>query len=636
MDQIKVTFDDGKKRSFHRGTKVGQIIDQIFPDISKDVIAVILNGKVSGLDEKVESDSTIKPLTCNEPQGLQVFWHSGSHVMAQAVKALYPDVKLGIGPAVSNGFYYDFNLSETISSEDFEKIERKMREIVELDQPFIKKVMDKKEAAKLFKEMGEDFKVELINEIPDDKVSIYQNGDFIDLCRGPHVVSTGLIKHFKLLSVAGAYWKGDERNPIMQRIYGIAFSDEESLKRHLNVLEEAKRRDHRRLGKELDLFSFHIEGPGFTFWHGNGMIIYNQIMDYMRETLTRHGYREIKTPIILNEELWHRSGHWDNYKDNMYFTKIDDKNYAIKPMNCPGCLLIYKNSHHSYRELPIKFSEMGLVHRHEKSGVLHGLFRVRQFTQDDAHVFCSPDQMEEEIVKLIDLVYEIYNTFGFENFQIELSTRPAKFIGTIELWEKAEEVLMKALELKNIEFQINRGEGAFYGPKIDFHIEDSLKRLWQCGTIQVDFSMPERFGLEYVDADGLKHRPVMIHRAILGSIERFIGILIEHYGGVFPTWLAPVQCVLMPISEKHHEYSKQIYEKITSHKIRCKLDDRNEKIGYKIREAESNKIKYMCIIGDRESKSGTISLRKKGEGDIGQISPDKFIEDILDEIKRRV
>ena len=635
MNQITITFNDGKNRSFQSGITLAEIIKATYPNTYRSAVAAVLKGQIIDLSKTVESDATLRILTCSEAEGLQVFWHSASHIMAQAVKAFYPDAILGIGPSISNGFYYDFLLKNSLNSDDLPKIEKKMKEIIKADQPFIRNILNKKEAVQLFQNRGEPFKVELLEGIPDQEVSIYSNGDFMDLCRGPHVPSTGYISHFKLLNVAGAYWRGDERNPVMQRIYGVAFQDKKSLEKHLHVLEEAKNRDHRKLAKELDLFSFNPEGPGFPFWHPNGLIVYNEILHFMRETLTRHGYLEIKTPLILNEELWHRSGHWDNYKENMYFTKIEDKSYAVKPMNCPGGLIVYKNHSYSYRDLPLKLSEMGLVHRHEKSGVLHGLFRVRQFTQDDAHVFCTPEQMEDEIIRLIDLVDEVYRAFGYEEFQIELSTRPPKSIGTAEMWKKAENALMHALERKNIFYKINRGEGAFYGPKIDYHIKDSLGRMWQCGTIQVDFSMPERFELEYVGSDGQKHRPVMIHRAILGSLERFLGILTEHVGGAFPVWLAPVQCILLPISEKHHDYSKQVLKSFLDRGIRCKLDDRCEKVGYKIREAETKKIPYMCIVGDKETEKGTVSVRKRKEGDVGEKELSSLMEEILDKIKRR-
>ncbi|MEJ2628369.1 MAG: threonine--tRNA ligase [bacterium] len=548
---------------------------------------------------------------------------------------VYPELQLGICPSIRQGFYYDFKFKETISIDDFPVIEKHMQEIIDKDENFVRRIVSKSEAVSLFKKRKEPFKLELIKDLEEGQISLYSHNDFIDLCRGPHVPSSGYIKHFKLLSLAGAYWHGDERNPMMQRIYGIAYPEKKTLKQYITSLEEAKKRDHRKLGKKLDLFSFHEEGPGFPFWHNNGMILINEVVNYIRTTLQRHGYQEIKTPLILNEELWHKSGHWDNYKNNMYFTEIDDKNYAIKPMNCPGGLLIYKESLHSFREFPLKYSELGVVHRHEKSGVLHGLFRVRQFTQDDAHVFCTPDQLNNEIEKLIDLIYEVYNTFGFSEFLIELSTKPAKSIGTDEMWERAEKALANSLESKKISYQLNKGEGAFYGPKIDFHIKDSLKRLWQCGTIQVDFSMPERFGLEYIASDGNKHQPVLIHRAILGSLERFIGILIEHYSGNFPLWLSPVQCIVIPVSENHRSYAKQIYSEIFKKSIRCSIDNRDEKIGYKIREAEQQKIPYMCIVGDKEISNNTVSIRKKKQGDLGEIKVDTLIKELTNYIKRR-
>ena len=636
MNQIAITFDNGKKRSFNRGVTLVQVIKAIIPEIYSRIVAGVLNGQAVDLSRSIEEDATLRALTTDEPEGMQIFWHSASHVMAQAVKFLYPDIQLGIGPSISSGFYYDFRMKTPLSEADFSKIESKMKSIVEADQPFIRRVLSKDEALTLFQEKGESFKLELIEDIPEEKVTVYENGNFVDLCRGPHVPSTGSIKHFQLLSVAGAYWRGDERNPVMQRIYGVAYPDAKSLKNHLRTREEAQKRDHRRLAKELDLFSFHPEGPGFPFWHPNGVVIYSEITNYMRNVLKKHGYQEIKTPLILNEELWHRSGHWDNYKENMYFITIDDKSYALKPMNCPGGLLVYKSRPHSYRDLPLKLSEMGLVHRHEKSGVLHGLFRVRQFTQDDAHVFCTSEQMEDEICKLIDLVDEVYHAFGYDQFQVELSTRPKKSIGTDGVWEKAEQALSRALDRKNILYQVNQGEGAFYGPKIDYHIQDSLGRLWQCGTIQVDLSMPERFDLEYVGPDGEKHRPVMIHRAILGSVERFIGILIEHVGGAFPVWLSPVQCVVLPISEKYKAYAHQIFNAMVEQGIRCRVDDRSEKVGYKIRELETKKVPYMCIVGDQEMKNKTVSVRKRRKGDLGEKSLSNFLKKIQTEMKRRV
>ena len=635
MNKVTVTFKDGSTRSIDQGATLHQIIQEINSKLSLRVIAATVDDQLVDLSFPIQKDAIIHFISGDDDDGIRVFWHSGSHIMAQAVKDLYPEAQLGIGPSISNGFYYDFHLSEPLNPQSLEDIEKKMSEIVEQNQTFEHEYLSRDKAIALFKKRNEPFKIELIEELKQDKISVYRNDSFVDLCRGPHIPSTGFLKHFKLLSIAGAYWRGDERNAVMQRVYGVAFPDAKSLKKYLNNIEEAKKRDHRRLGKALDLFSFQPEGPGFVFWHAKGAVLFNQIINYIREVLEKHGYHEIKTPIILNEELWHRSGHWDNYKENMYFTEIDEQKYAVKPMNCPGGLLVYKNSPHSYRDLPLKLSELGLVHRHEKSGVLHGLFRVRQFTQDDAHIYCTEEQIEDEIVELIDLINEVYTVFGFENFQIELSTRPAKAIGSAEMWKKAEKALAQALNKKNIQYQVNEGEGAFYGPKIDYHIQDSLGRMWQCGTIQVDFSMPERFDLDYIGPDGEKHRPVMIHRAIFGSLERFIGILIEHYGGAFPVWLAPVQCVICPISEKHHDYAESILLKLKETGIRCELDDRNEKIGYKIRESEVNKIPYMCIVGDQEVENQSVSVRVQGKGDQGAMPVEKFITDILEKIKRR-
>ncbi|MBN2417399.1 threonine--tRNA ligase [bacterium] len=633
---MKVTVNKNNEIATDSNIVIHDLLRTELPKVHKKAVAVKINGKLAGLYERLSEDTDLEIVTFDDPEGREVFWHSASHIMAAAVKELYGDVQLGIGPAISNGFYYDFSMPDKLSNDDLPRIEEKMREIIERDIPFTKTVLPREEAEALFTNLHESFKLELIRDLGDETISTFSNdGLFTDLCRGPHVFSTGVVQHITLLSVAGAYWHGNENNPVMQRIYGTAYPDAKQLKQYLHALEEAKKRDHRKLGKELDLFSFQQEGPGFPFWHPDGMVIYNGIMDYMRTTLIRHGYGEVKTPMILNERLWHRSGHWDNYKENMYFTSIDEQTYAVKPMNCPGSLLIYKNSLHSYRDLPLKLSEMGGVHRHEKSGVLHGLFRVRYFTQDDAHVFCTPDQMEDEIVKLIDLVSEVYATFGFTSISLEMSTRPAKSIGSDDMWERAENALANALNRKGVSFQVNAGDGAFYGPKIDFHIEDSVGRSWQCGTIQVDFSMPERFELEYVGADGERHVPVMIHRAILGSVERFFGILVEHYGGAFPIWLAPVQCLLMPITDRHHEYALNVMQQLTGSGIRCRLDDRNEKVGFKIREAEKKKIPFVCVIGDEEVEGGTVSVRRRKQGNLGSMETAAFLDWILELIVRR-
>jgi threonyl-tRNA synthetase len=635
LKSIIIQINQGHAQSCEPGVTILEALKKLNPKLLKTAVAGEIDGQKADLSTVLNSDVSVRILSSDEVEGMEVFWHSSSHVMAQAVKSLFPDAKLGIGPSIGSGFYYDFALDQPLTTDDLLKIEERMREIVKSAQPFVRELLSKKDALNLFRERGEDFKIKLIRDFPDDTVSIYKNNDFIDLCRGPHLPSTDYVKHFKLLSIAGAYWRGDERNAVLQRIYGVSFPKQSLLDAHLAQLEEAKKRDHRRLGKELDLFSFQHEGPGFVFWHPNGMILYNGIQEYMREMFDKHGYQEIRTPIILNETLWHRSGHWDHYKENMYFTTIDEQAYAVKPMNCPGGLLVYNNTLHSYRDLPIKMAEMGLVHRHEKSGVLHGLFRVRQFTQDDAHVFCTPEQLEAEVIKIIDMITEVYETFGFYECKLELSTRPAESIGSDEMWKMAEDVLESALKKKDRPFDFNKGEGAFYGPKIDYHIRDSIGRMWQCGTIQVDFSMPERFELEYVGPDGERHRPVMIHRAIFGSIERFIGILIEHYGGAFPLWLAPVQCVVIPITEKHREAAEKIYSRIAASGIRCRFDERNEKVGYKIREAETQKIPYMCIIGDREVESHTVSVRKRKAGDTGSQPVDPFISNLKEEIARR-
>jgi len=556
--------------------------------------------------------------------------HSAAHILAEAVKQLYPEVKLGIGPAIEDGFYYDFDRPEGFTPEDLEKIEKRMHEIVSADEPFIRTEVSKAEADRVFAD--EPYKLELIREIPDEEVTIYRQGTFTDLCRGPHVERTGQVKVFKLLSVAGAYWRGSEKNPMLQRIYGTAFRTQAELDEYLTFLEEARKRDHRRLGKDLDLFSFHEEGPGFPFWHPKGMVVLNAVLDYWRRVHIQHGYQEVRTPMILNEELWHRSGHWDTYRDNMYFTEIDEHTYAVKPMNCPGVMLIYKETLRSYRDLPLKYAELGHVHRHEKSGVLHGLFRVRAFTQDDAHVFCTPDQAEAEIVKIIDLIQTIYAKFGFTDYRIELSTRPEKSIGTDEMWETAENALHQALRSQGIEYAVNPGDGAFYGPKIDFHIRDSMGRSWQLGTIQLDFSMPERFELEYIGEDGKPHRPVMIHRAILGSIERFMGIIIEEYAGAFPLWLAPVQVILLPIADRHVQYANDVAEKLTKLGLRVAVDARNEKTGFKIREAQVQKIPYMLITGDREVEAGKVSVRQREAGDLGAMVLSDFIARVTSEL----
>ena len=564
---------------------------------------------------------------------LQVLRHTASHIMAQAIKRLFPQAKLAIGPAIENGFYYDIDVEPKLVEADLEKIEAEMKKIIKENLKIESFKLSRKEALKLMEERNEPYKVELINDLPEDEeISFFKQGEFVDLCTGPHMLYTKAVKVFKLMNITGAYWRGDEKNKMLQRIYATAFENKENLEKYLEELEEAKKRDHRKIGKELELFMIAPEGPGFPFFLPKGMELRNVLEDFWRKIHKEHGYVEIKTPMILNEELWHRSGHWDHYKENMYTTKIDDTDYGIKPMNCPGGMLVYKNSMHSYRDLPIRAGELGLVHRHEKSGELNGLFRVRCFTQDDAHIFCLPSQIEEEISNVIKLIDEVYSIFGFE-YEIELSTRPEDSMGSDEQWEMAEGALKKVLKDLNMKYELNEGDGAFYGPKIDFHIKDCLGRSWQCGTIQLDFQMPERFDLTYIGEDGEKHRPVMLHRVIFGSIERFIGILIEQYAGAFPTWLAPVQVKILTIADRHVDYAKKLIKEMSSKGIRVELDDREEKMGYKIREAQLQKVPYMLIIGDKEVEENKASMRSRDKGDLGSIEKEKFIEKIEEEIK---
>ena len=559
--------------------------------------------------------------------------HSTSHIMASAIKKLYPEAKFAIGPSIKNGFYYDLDIDKTIVPEDLKKIEIEMDKIIKQDYKFKKSVVSKDVAKKMFKD--NPYKIELIDEIKDENVSIYTSGDFIDLCAGPHIESTGKVAAFKLLSIAGAYWRGDEKNKMLTRIYGTAFYSKEDLRNYLEKIERAKRSDHRVIGKDLGLFTFHDEAPGFPFFHPKGMIIQNAILEYWREEHIKEGYLEIKTPVVLSNNLWKISGHWDNYKDNMYFVQIDECEYAIKPMNCPGAIIVYKSNQHSYREFPIRYAEMGLVHRHEKSGVLHGLFRVRNFTQDDAHIFCLESQLEDEIIKIINLVDRMYKVFGFGNYHIELSTRPVKRIGSDEVWDKAENTLKEVLASKNLSYKLNEGEGAFYGPKIDFHIRDCLDRTWQCATIQLDFSMPEKFDIEYTGEDNQRHRPVMIHRVVLGSLERFIGILIENYSGNLPAWLAPVQIIVLPISEKFYNYASGVYRTLINKNFRVEIDNRVESLSKKIKQAELAKIPYMIITGQNEEQSNTVTVRKKIGEDIKNIKLEDFINQLDDVIKNK-
>ncbi|MGI6574654.1 MAG: threonine--tRNA ligase [bacterium] len=634
-NKILLTLPDGSQVAYPSGITAAEVAKNISATLYREALAAKVNGQVVDLNTPLTENCDVEILTFSSEEGRRVFRHSTSHIMAQAVQKLYPGVKLAIGPAIENGFYYDFDTLEPFSPEDLAKIEAEMEKIIAADLPFVKEEVEREAALDYFARMGEEYKVELIEDLaPDVPVSLYKQGDFIDLCAGPHVPSTGKIKAVKLTSVAGAYWRGDENRAMLQRIYGTSFPEKKQLQAYLTMLEEAAKRDHRKLGKELDLFSIHEEGPGFPFFHAKGMILRNQLESFWREVHDRWGYQEIKTPIILHGDLWKRSGHWDHYKENMYFTEIDAEQYAVKPMNCPGGMLIYKTKPHSYRELPIRAAELGLVHRHELSGVLHGLMRVRSFTQDDAHIFMLPEQIKSEIIGVIELTDYLYKVFGFE-YNVELSTKPENAMGDDAIWEMATQALREVLEEKGIEYKVNEGDGAFYGPKIDFHLKDCIGRTWQCGTIQLDMLMPELFDLEYTGEDGEKHRPVMIHRTCLGSIERFIGILIEHYAGAFPTWLSPVQVKVLPLTDRHQDYAKSVAERLKASGVRVEADYRNEKIGYKIREAQLEKIPYMLIVGDREVEEGSVSVRSRSAGDLGGMEFDRFREMLLEEIEHK-
>jgi len=620
----KVTLPDGGALEVTDGTTALQLAEQIGPALAKAALAARIDGQLVDLSTSLTDGAEVQIITDKDDQGLEIMRHSCAHVMAEAICSIWPETKLVYGPTVEDGFYYDIDLDEPIRPTDFDRIEEKMREIVQADSSFIRKQMSRGDA--LAKLASDKYKTDNVSRADGDVITFYSHGDgFEDLCRGPHIPSTGRAGSFKIMSVAGAYWHGDPTQKMLQRVYGTTWPTKKQLDDYLQRLEEAKRRDHRHLGRQLDLFSFHDAGPGFAFIHAKGMIVWNAIVDFWRSVHNRYGYQEIKTPIILNEELWHKSGHWDNYKENMYFSEIDGTGYAIKPMNCPGGCLVYNSTKHSYREFPMRVAELGLVHRHEASGVMHGLFRVRQFTQDDAHIFCTPDQIEAEVIGVIELTFEIYKTFGFEDFRIELSTKPQKHIGSDEIWEIATNALKGALEYKKIEYKINPGDGAFYGPKIDFHIRDCLKRSWQLGTIQLDFSMPQRFGLVYTDKDNTEKPPVMIHRAVLGSFERFIGILIEHYGASFPLWLAPEQVRILPISEKTNDYAKNVQERLKDAQLRVSCDLSDEKIGSKIARAHSEKLPYMLVVGPKEAQTDAVNVRIRGIKENKTVSIDEFI-----------
>lgn len=635
MADVKIILPDGSAKEYAVGTTLGEAVKKLSNSLAKKVLAANVNGELTDLREELVDGSEVAFLTFEEDGGKHTLRHTASHVMAQAVKRLWPEAKLAIGPAIDKGFYYDIDMEHTLTPEDLTKIEKEMSRIVKENLPITKSVMSRQEAIEFFKSKNEDYKVELIEDLPEDAViSCYAQGDFVDLCAGPHVASTGKVKAFKLQSIAGAYWRGDEKNKMLQRIYGTAFEKKEELDAYLHMLEEAAKRDHRKLGKELGLFVIKEEGPGFPFFLPKGMALRNELENFWREVHHDFEYDEIRTPIILNKQLWETSGHWEHYRENMYTTIIDDEEYAIKPMNCPGGILVYQNEMHSYRDLPLRYAELGLVHRHELSGALHGLFRVRAFTQDDAHVFMLPEQMQSELMKVIELFDRIYSQFGLK-YHVELSTKPDNAMGDDAIWEAATEALRNAIEAKGIDYVINPGDGAFYGPKLDYHIEDSLGRTWQCGTIQLDMNLPERFNVEYIGEDGQKHRTIMIHRACFGSMERFIGILTEHYAGAFPTWMAPVQVKVLPISEKHVEYANQLAKQMRHDYVRVEVDDRNEKIGYKIRQAQVEKVPYMLVVGDKEMEDNSVNVRKHGGDELGTVPFDEFFNSIKIEIKER-
>ena len=638
MDRVKITFPDGDIQEYQKGITPQQILEQINSQaLSKKTVAARFNERLIDLVRPIEEDGALVFISHETPEGMEVFWHSSAHIMAHAIKKLYPEAKFGFGPALEDRFFYDFDIDKSLTPEDLEKIEQKMKEIVDQNSPFSRENLSKEEAVKLFKDRNEPYKVEHIEEL-EDSTSIYKEGDFVDLCSGPHLPSSGMVKHFKLLAISGAYWKGDESNPMLQRIYGVSFPKKSQLEDFLHKLEEAKKRDHRRLGKELDLFSVNDEcGAGLILWHPKGALIRKIMEDFWRDEHLKGGYELVFTPHIARLDLWGKSGHLDFFAENMYSPiEMDNLQYQLKPMNCPFHLLIYKNQGKSYRDLPIRWAELGMVYRYERSGVLHGLMRVRGFTQDDAHIFCRPDQLQEEIIRCLDFTILILNTFGFTNFDIYLSTRPENFVGEVDNWDRATEALKLALEKKGLDYQVDPGEGVFYGPKIDIKIKDVLDRAWQCTTIQADFNEPERFDITYRAQDGKDHRPIMIHRALMGSLERFFGTLIEHYAGAFPTWLAPVQAIILPITDTQNDFAFSIENEFKARDIRVQVDDRNEKIGFKIREAELQKIPYMIIVGEKEAKSGQISVRKRKKGDIGQFEVKHFIEQILKEIVEKV
>lgn len=633
MELIKLTLPNGDIIEVTSGTTIAEAAASLSGRLAKDAVCGRFNGELKDLSYRLTENGKLEIVTTDSPDGVDVMRHTVSHVMAQAVQRLWPGTKMAIGPTIQDGFYYDFDMEHTLSSDDLEKIEAEMAKIIAEDYEITREELAPEAARALFESQNATYKLELIEGL-DEQISVYRQGEFVDLCRGPHLPSTGRIKAFKLLSVAGAYWRGDSRNKMLQRVYGTAFFKKSQLDEYLKRLEEAAKRDHRKIGRELDLFSIVDEGPGFPFFHPKGMVLRNVLENFWREEHIKRGYSEVKTPIMLREELWHRSGHWDHYKDNMYFSEIENQRYAVKPMNCPGGILMYQRKIHSYRDLPIRMGELGLVHRHELSGTLHGLMRVRSFTQDDAHIFMRPDQVEAEIIGVIDLIDYVYKIFGFP-YHVELSTKPKNAMGDDAIWDMATDALRKALENKGLEYKVNEGDGAFYGPKIDFHLQDCVGRTWQCATIQLDFLLPERFDLYYIGEDGQKHRPVMLHRVVFGALERFIAILTEHFAGAFPTWLAPVQVMLIPVAEDHLPYAREIAAKLSEFGIRYEIDERNEKIGRKIREAQLQQIPYMLVVGTNEMNEGTVAVRHRRQGDLGKFGLERFIEQITSEIKEK-
>ncbi len=632
---MEIFLKNGDSMQVADGATCLQATQAISEGLARNAVCAKVNGALVDLSHVLQEGDALEVVTLKDKEGLNVYRHTCAHVLAQAIKTMYPTCKLSIGPVIDNGFYYDVDFVTPISQDDLTKLEAEMQKIIKSNLTVERFTLPRKEALALMKEYDEEYKVQLIEDLPEgETISFYKQGNFTDLCRGPHLPSTGKIKAFKLTSIAGAYWRGDEKNKMLTRIYGTAFAKKDEMEAYFTMLEEAKKRDHTKLGKELKLFTIMNEGKGFPFFLPNGMILKNQLIDYWRQLHDREGYVEVATPIMLNRSLWETSGHWGHYKDNMYTTKVDEEDFAIKPMNCPGGILVYKNEPHSYKDLPIRMGELGLVHRHEKSGQLHGLFRVRCFTQDDAHIFMTPEQIKDEIKGVVRMINEVYTLFGYK-YHVELSTRPENSMGSDEDWNNATEALRLALEDLGLQYVVNEGDGAFYGPKIDFHLEDSIGRTWQCGTIQLDFQLPQRFELEYIGEDGKKHRPIMVHRVIFGSIERFIGILIEHFAGKFPVWLCPVQAKILPITERQAEYAKNLCTTLKKAGIRAEVDYRNEKIGYKIREAQMEKVPYMLVVGDKEMEAEQVAVRRRDKGDIGAVSVDEFVKTVVDDIANK-